>query len=299
MTPNINSTNAERGQILVIVAVGLLVMVAMVALVVDGGYAWAKQRDTQNAADAAAEAGATVLMQRLAGVVPAKTDGDVDVAVDQAATDNGTVVDVAYYTDINGDLVTPAGAVTADESAAAVVGAGAIPSGASGVRAVASQDFDTIIAGVMGFQNLTARAPATAVTGYQGDTCPADSGCVVLPVTFPTTIIDCDGSNNIVQQTPATDWPSPSAVTVVPLCSNGPGNVGWLDWTPTAGGASELRDAILPPGSNPYLEWPQWFYVVSTGGPIRWKPRCASGMARSCRSRCSTTRATTPRPVPA
>ena len=30
----------ERGQILVIVALGLVVMVAMVGIVIDGGYAW-------------------------------------------------------------------------------------------------------------------------------------------------------------------------------------------------------------------------------------------------------------------
>ena len=60
----------ERGQILVIVAAGLVAIIAMVALVVDGGFAWAKQRDTQNAADASAEAGATMLMENLAGVTP-------------------------------------------------------------------------------------------------------------------------------------------------------------------------------------------------------------------------------------
>ena len=71
----------ERGQILVIVAVGLVIMVAMVGIVIDGGYAWGKQRETQNGSDAASEAGALLLAQNLAGTVPAKTDAEVRAAV--------------------------------------------------------------------------------------------------------------------------------------------------------------------------------------------------------------------------
>ena len=46
----------ERGQVLVIVAGALVALIAMVGLVIDGGYAWGQQRDTQNGADAAAKA---------------------------------------------------------------------------------------------------------------------------------------------------------------------------------------------------------------------------------------------------
>jgi hypothetical protein len=256
----------ERGQILVIVAVGLVAIVGMVALVIDGGFAWAKQRDTQNAADAAAEAGATIMMQNLAGVSPAKTDADVETAVNQALTENGTTLTVAYYTDINGGLVTPAGATTTDETLAAVVGDGVIPPGADGVRAVAEQTFDTFLAGVIGVRQVTARTPATAVTGYLEGVCSAASGCNILPITFPVTLFDCDGSNRVVPDGSGAFWPAPSDILVVPLCSSGPGNVGWIDWEPPAGGTSELRDAILTP-SNPALDWPNWFQVTQTGGP--------------------------------
>src|SRR3990172_8935396 len=66
-TMNTDHNRHPRGQVLVIVAVAMVAIVAMVGLVVDGGFAWGKQRDTQNAADAAAEAGAIVMAQRLAG----------------------------------------------------------------------------------------------------------------------------------------------------------------------------------------------------------------------------------------
>lgn len=259
--------DAERGQILVIVAVGMIAIVAMVALVVDGGFAWAKQRDTQNAADASAEAGATILMQNLAGVSPAKTDADVEAAVTQAATENGTAVDVAYYTNIDGALIDPSGAVTTSEASAAEVGDGAIPPGASGVLARNEQDFDTFLARVIGFSELTSREDATAVTGYLEGICSAAAGCNLLPVTFPVTVFDCDGTNSVVYQSPPEFWSNPSPVKVVPLCSSSSsGNVGWIDWTPTAGGASELEDAITTP-SNPALNWPNWYYVTQTGGP--------------------------------
>ena len=254
--------DAERGQILVIVGVGMVALIAMVALVVDGGFAWAKQRDTQNAADAAANAGAAVLMQNLVGVSPARTDSDVVFAVEQATTENDTDLRVAYYTDIGGALVTPGGAVTNDESAAAVVGGGAIPSGAAGVRAVAEQEFQTFFAAIMGFRDMSAAAPATAVTGYLASTCPASAGCAILPVTFPVTIVDCNGQNNAALSNDY--WPAPSEVTVVPLCSNGPGNVGWIDWTPPAGGAAELEASITSP-NNPGFNWPNWYYVAQTG----------------------------------
>ena len=43
------------------IALSLVVIVAMVWLVIDGGYAWGQQRKTQNGADSMAEAGAAVL----------------------------------------------------------------------------------------------------------------------------------------------------------------------------------------------------------------------------------------------
>ena len=45
---------SERGQILVIFALGLTVFVFILALILDGGRVYAERRRTQNAADAAA-----------------------------------------------------------------------------------------------------------------------------------------------------------------------------------------------------------------------------------------------------
>src|SRR5205823_2960487 len=47
---------------------------------------------------------------------------------------------------------------------------------------------------------------------------------------------------------------------------NGPGNLGWIDWTPKAGGTSEIIDSILHP-NNPPITLPSWQYVTQTGDP--------------------------------
>lgn len=264
----------ERGQVLVIVALGLVVIVALVGLVIDGGYAWSKQRSTQNAADSVAEAGAVVLMENLAGTVPAKTDADVLAAVNSAATINGFGTPIAYYTNFNGDLLDGAGAITTDPATAARVGSGAIPPGAKGVRGETDQTINTFIMAVIGVSTLDVSATATARAGFRESSCEVEAGCIVLPVTIPTTVVGCDGTGNLDQVEDASGNPilfvAPSEVQTIPLCKNSPGNVGWLDWTPTAGGASELEDAILTP-SNPFLEWPQWFYITSTGN-VNSKP---------------------------
>ena len=63
----IRSKDGERGQVLAIFAAGLLALLVAVGVVIDGGNAMAQQRDTQNGADAASEAGTTVIAQYLMG----------------------------------------------------------------------------------------------------------------------------------------------------------------------------------------------------------------------------------------
>jgi hypothetical protein len=55
------SASSERGQSLVIIALGIIAFVAILALVLDGAYAYAAKRQAQNAADAGALAGATAM----------------------------------------------------------------------------------------------------------------------------------------------------------------------------------------------------------------------------------------------
>ena len=262
------SRNQERGQALAILAISGVALLAMVGLVVDGGNAFAQQRMTQNAADAASEAGAVVLMQKLAGVVPAKTGTDVDTAVETSASANGLITPVqACYTDLDGNPLRTDGTLAADCASAAQVGPGlAIPpcsscpsSLAAGVEVHGSRSFKNYFGGIVGLNQATASARATARAGYVTGL----SGPVV-PVTFPVFATGCDGTGGAIPST--TSWPvGPSNVLAIPLCGNSPGNVGWLDWTPTAGGSSELAGAIGGSPPNPTITTPHWYYITSTG----------------------------------
>jgi hypothetical protein len=132
------------------------------------------------------------------------------------------------------------------------------PANAHGVKVAAHKDFDTFLAGVMGFDDLTASTTATAHAGYVIEM-PAGA---VLPVTIPVTVPQCDGTNQLVTTTEP--W-VPGEEYVLSLCDAGPGNVGWLDWNPPGGGCSDTAESIENP-DNPPLSIPDWFYVVETGG---------------------------------
>ena len=94
----------ERGQVIVIVAIAMVVIMIGTAFVVDAGFAWAETRNTQNAADAAARAGAVTLANKAAGnPVPAGGwDEAVRNAVYGSAGINRTAVERAEYTDWQG-----------------------------------------------------------------------------------------------------------------------------------------------------------------------------------------------------
>ena len=235
-----------RGQTLVIVAVGMVVLVGMIGLIVDVGLQWGENRGSQNASDAAAEAGAIVLMEYMLGAT--RTDADVLASVQQAATTNGIAVEVAEYTDWQGAEL------------GVDVGAGAIPAGAQGVRVVGTRTHETVFARVLGIDELTVFTDAVAVSG-PADPCPPGGPCALLPVTVPTTVVTCDGQNKSVATTDP--WVDGQEY-VIPLCGNNPGSVGWIDWTPTAGGTSELAAELCGPNPPP-ITLPDWFYVTSSG----------------------------------
>ena len=258
--------SSPRGQVVVIVATGMVVIVALVGLVIDGGFAWGQQRKAQNGADAAAEAGATVIAQSLKGAPV--TDGDVGCAVQHTADANGLDTPTAVYTNWEGDFLTPSVSVGDCDPGGGV----AIPIGAQGVKAHGDRQFDTFLARVIGFNEFTADASATAVAGVPTGICAADEGCAALPVTFPLTAVTCDGQNRQLQF-PSTEWPlvqvtnpnpgpgelpyaSTANEAIIPLCEVGPGAVGWLDF----GCAPNLAETIERPCS-PSFDIPDWLHT--------------------------------------
>lgn len=262
-TPIPEDRPRQRGQVIVIVAVAMTAMLAAVALVIDGGNAYAQQRRTQNGIDAAAEAGATQLARLMVGV--AIVDADVKTAVDlEAAANDITTVGSAQYTDLAGTVL-------------GNVGAGTIPPGTQGVKVGGSRDFKTYVGGIVGLSQWKASAEATAVTGFAEDT--GFGG--VIPLTFPILLTQCESGGGSTKlyfpddgivdppDNPAfgTSWPfGPLNRVAIPLCSNGPGNVGWIDWDSGGGGVAQLTKWILGQIPNPPISTPHWYEITETGG---------------------------------
>lgn len=259
--------SAERGQVLVIVGGGLIVFIAMVGLVIDGGYAWGQQRQAQNAADAVAKAGNVPILEWIAGDTTI-TLGDVGCAVERAEQEAGAIVEEAEFTDFAGNLI---GLPVPDCGTG-----GTLPDAAQGVKATAIREFNTFLMPIVGIDELTARADATAVVG------PVPGLSIALPVTFPQTLQVCDsaenvysvrdwGTENVDGGPPATaGWdpyeilppdvePVAGNLAIVPLCGTGPGSVGWLDY-----GCGNLADSISDPCEDLYIHIPDWI-LTQTG----------------------------------
>jgi Flp pilus assembly protein TadG len=264
----------EAGQALVVMAIALVALLAMTGLIIDGGNAWAQQRNSQNASDAAAEAGAAVVLQDLAGASSPSTTGTCptattdtwDLAVCQAvygtASNNGVSIDRAYYTNVTGAMLESDGDTTTNTAQAARVGGGSVPKNAQGVKAYSTKTFSTFFAGIVGINSFTATTQATAVGGQLSSV----AGGGALPVTFPIVVSTCDGTGSLVIG--KTPWPitSPDQATadnesIVPLCKTGPGSVGWLDYNC---GETLSQQILNPCPAN--IDLPTWL-ETTPGNP--------------------------------
>lgn len=237
---------SERGQMLVIVGVAMVALVAMVGLVVDGGFTWSRNRATQNGTDAAAHAGAIVILQNHIG--DPKTTGEVWAATEAAAVENDVKLVEAEYTDVDGNAIGP---ITEGSTSA-------IPTAAQGVRAEGEQEHETFFMAIVGIGDVTIRNDAISVTG------PVVEPGNLLPVTVPVTFTTCDGQN----KAEITDDPwSKNVQYVFPLCANtsgeSGGSYGWIDWY-DSGGAPEIWEQVCDP-NPPTIHMPGWYEVVEAG----------------------------------
>ena len=258
---------------LVIAALALVAVVGMVGLVLDGGALFAQQRVAQNGADGAATAGTVVIAEYMGGA-SGRDNLAVYNAVSASALANGLAGWTAEYTD---DFGAPIGINVTNT-------AGPIPTGAEGVRATGSRNVSTTFSRIFGFDQIPANAEATVVAGPLSGECVADDdGCVLLPVTFPVQVSQCDSSGNLIQgpwigaPPPGADpgdeyWPivgaeslpggtftngDTSKMAILPLCksaSGGSGAFGWLDLAPGMNLGQEITGPL-----NMTVNLPDWF----------------------------------------
>jgi hypothetical protein len=296
----------ESGQALVVMLGVILVTLAMLALIVDGGNVLAQQRVSQNGSDATAEAGAVILASRLAGSNTPSGGWDAAIAakLSQTAAANNMTVRTAYYTDICGiplkadgtaalnadhteDLgvalqvgntgsLLPGGSATAPDCPNEVVGP------VAGVLVIAGKDVPTYVARAINIDSFDVTTRATAVAGYLQGYCDATEAgyCALFPVAFPVNNIQCDGNNAPIDTGAAWTF---NTVVKVPLCSTAAGNVGFLDWDPPNGGVQELVCSILN-ADNPAIDLPSWQYATQTGNTNGGGGQCGVQVEDALRS---------------
>jgi Flp pilus assembly protein TadG len=220
----------ERGQILVLFVLGLVVLALMVGLVVDGGSAFLNRRDGQNAADLAAMAGTKKIADFYTKTPNTIASVDVFNAINTSATTNNCSASgatpctwTASYVDKN------------ETSVGAVTNSGSIPSGAQGVIVHVSRTPRTYFLGVIGQSTWSVATDATALTTKQ----PGAPGGQLLP---------------IATNPPQTYVPG-QTYTITDL-SNGPGNFGWISWF--GGNASGTLSTSICTPNNPAMTFPVW-----------------------------------------
>ena len=248
------SRRRERGQIVPITALAMIALIGGVALILEGGNAYAHEREAQNGSDAVANAGAAVLAQYLGGTT--KTDAQVDAAMTNVSGLNYLNDYDGYYTDVKGHWLTPGGATTTSQGAAARVGDGSIPSGAQGVQAIGTQTFATTFGRVIGFPQFTATADAISVAG-------ALTGGIFLPVVFPVNIVDCSvngdlGTGELNWQISNPDGADADSNPdgqeyIVPLCKTGGGSFMILDLDGTM---NNCADEVANPPAIQFADFP-------------------------------------------
>jgi hypothetical protein len=233
LTPDRHS---QRGQVLVLFTLALTALVLGTAVVLDGGYAFAQRRETQNAADFAAMAGTRIVGMAKIGHA-AGTAANVRSAITEALEANDAELTSAVYVDASG-------AALGD-----VFSVGTIPQAAFGVVVEARTDWQPFLLGAIGVTDWAASARATARTPGQS------IGGGVMPVGLQ------DARFNSLQACPLTNLDACVEQKLTSGQLNIPGGFGWLtfgvqgagqrcDWTYSLGMTADGSCGQ----NNPYLQ---------------------------------------------
>jgi hypothetical protein len=220
----------EKGQVLLIVAGGMVVFLLIAGLVVDTGIGFRERREAQNISDLASLAGTREIARSYLDPSAGVDGADVYDAVEASVERNGCTGSctwTAEYVRPNGTGVT--------QDLGEVVDGGAIPAGAQGVRVETERNPETMFMQVVGIEELDIDAGGTAMTSRLEDP-PAG---ILLPIG----VFDADyQAGNEYTLTEGT---------------HGPGNFGWMSWFGSPS-STVLVDSLCEP-DNPAFSFPTWF----------------------------------------
>lgn len=220
----------ERGQVLLIVAGGLVVLLLFAGLVIDGGIGFRERRTAQNISDLAAMAGTRIIANLYLDPSTPVDGSDVYAAIDESTANNGCASPCTW----TAEYVMPAG-TGATTDLGPVVDSGTVPTGAQGVRVASDRHPSTFFMRLVGINQLTVAADATALTSQLE---PPPSG-ILLPIG----VFDADyqvGTNYTLTEG-----------------DHGPGNFGWISWFGSPSNPTLVNSLCFP--DNPAFTFPTWF----------------------------------------
>ena len=226
------SRDNERGQILVIVAGGVITLLLLAGLVLDGGIAFLNQRDGQNAADTASLAGARLIAEHYTDPLVSYTSAEVYAGVEATVEANGclgagtTCTWDAQYVN------------TSYASIGALGSSGTIPSGAVGVRVHVNRQPGTFLARLADIQSWNIDTHAIAV-GVQPASAPPGQ---LLPIALKQNTGDPYVPGQVYDLTDGKDIP---------------GGFGYISWT-GSNDPNSLATSICTP-NNPAFTMPASF----------------------------------------
>lgn len=189
----------QEGQSAIIIIGALVALMAVTALVVDGGNAFAQRRQLQNALDAGSQAGS---IQMSLNQKSLKINQEIVRYVQLNGVDPSLIN--SYYVTVNGSGTkfvergqTIATCAAANQTPAQCVAATASGRPLYGVTVEGKKQFATFFAGVVGWRQLSVGADSVRPAPTAGGTCHADDlfPIVVDARTFPSvTYYDTDST---------------------------------------------------------------------------------------------------------
>jgi Flp pilus assembly protein TadG len=215
LTSRVGLNRGRRGQSLILITLMLFALLALAAVVMDGGITYTLRRKAQNAADAAAMAGARLLTLDA-------TDAQIKSAINEyALSRNGAITFTATYS--------PGGQL---------VGGDSVPLGATGVQVTARLSSITFFASILGSSKTTAPATANASFGAVSQPGPnlQPMGTKCLGSSLPACGFNYGQTYDIWQ-------------------GGGAGNFGWLSWNGATSATylyQELTQGHVPDYSDPH-----------------------------------------------
>lgn len=261
---------AERGQILVIVAGGIIGILAILALVLEGGTVVLNRRDGQNQADLASIAGTHVIAQVKTGQTPASS---VYGAIENSLDINGCggSAPCTWEAQFVGAGLTPLGAVGP--------GSG-VPGSALGVRVGVTRTPDALVGRIFGIASWTVSTEGTALTAKPSSL----STGILLPIALCgwKSVIT---SNDCVQASGPGNAIDFQYGQIYDLTDgkDAPGGFGWLSWD--GSNSSGALAASLCTPNNPGFTLDSPYDDPHSGGEI-WFPidpgKTNSSAVRNC-----------------